>query len=354
MTQVPGADVPVTKAGIRLVDERGRVSFGCFDGPVQLDAPAFRLRNFFGREVRGLRKRLGLGAFTFVGLATDEVIVGLAAVRLGYATQVFGYLYDFKADRLFEHSVRALPSSLAFPLEPDAHTIRFAKPGCHLRIDKSHSEGRLDLEAEFGGRLSIQARIPYGFDHRPLRVVNPSCGDPFRFTFTEKCAPLQPETLSVRFDNVERMPDPARAMALYDWSAGYFNRHTNWLWSACAGRLADGRSLGLNFAALANESFYPENAFWIDGERTRVPRIIFDYDPDEPYARPWRIFSEDGQVELRFLPVAERAERSHLPFVKVNFRQFMGTYSGTLRDAQGNRVVLEALPGLAELHLSVW
>lgn len=354
MTQAPGADGPVHATGMKLMDERGQVRFGCFDGPLQLDAAAFRLRNFFGREVRGLRKRMALGGFTFVGLATEEVIIGLAAVRLGYASQVFAYLYDATTKQLFEHSSRALPGSLQFPLEPDVHAIRFDKPGCRLRLDKSHTEGRLDVEATFGGRLHIQARIPFSFAQRPLRVVNPSCGDPFRFTFTEKCSPLRPEQLSVRFDGEERMPDPGRAFAMYDWSAGYFNRHTNWLWAAAAGRSAEGPAVGLNFAALVNESFYPENAFWIDGERTRVPRIIFDSDADDPYARPWRVFSEDGQVDLRFHPAAERAERSRLPFVKVNFRQFMGTYAGTLRDAQGRSVALEALPGLAELHLSVW
>ncbi len=352
MTHVPGADAPVVTT--QLVDERGQVTYGCFDGPVQLDAQAFRLRNFFGREVGRLHKRLALGGFTFVGFATDDVMVGLAAVRLGYASQVFGYLYDFQSARLFDHSTRALPSSLSFPLEPDAHVIRFAQSGCRLHIDKNHASGQLNIDAEFGGRLRILARLAYGFEQKPLRVVNPSCGDPFRFTFTEKCSPLQAKSLSVCFDGVERMPDPSKASAIYDWSAGTFNRHTNWLWSACAGRLADGRPVGLNFAALVNESFYPENAYWIDGERTRVSRIIFDYDQADPYARAWRIFSEDGQVDLRFQPVAERSEQSHMPFVKVNFRQFMGTYSGTLRDVRGNPVALETVPGLAELHLSVW
>lgn len=354
MTQVPGADAPVIGTEKKLVDERGQVTYGCFDGPVHLNAQAFRLRNFFGREVGRLRKRLGLGGFSFVGVATDEVMVGLAAVKLGYASQVFGYLYDFKSARLFEHSTKALPSRLTFPLEPDAHVIRFDKPGCRLRIDKSRAREHLEIDAEFGGRLRLQARLAYGFEQKPLRVLNPSCGDPFRFTFTEKCAPLQAESLSIRFDGEERAPDPTKALAIYDWSAGYFNRHTNWLWSACAGRLPDGRPVGFNFAALVNESFFPENAYWIDGTRARVPRIIFDYDQADPYAREWRIFSEDGQVDLRFRPVAERSEQSRLPFVKVNFRQFMGTYSGTLRDARGNPVALEAVPGLAELHLSVW
>lgn len=337
-----------------VVDEDGRVTYGCFDGPVSLHAEAFRLRDFFGREVGALRRRLALGGFTFLGLATEDVLVGLAAVRLGYVAQVFGYLFDFRTGQLHQHSVRSRPSRLDFPLEPDRHVIHFDGSGCRLRIDKDHAAGRLEVAAAFGKRLTIEAGLPFGFDQKPLRVANPSCGDPFRFSFTEKCAALRPDRVSVRLDGMEQVADPARAWMVYDWSAGYFNRHTNWLWSAFAGRLEDGRSVGANFAALVNESFYPENAYWIDGVRTRLPRVIFDCDPAAPRARDWRIFTEDGRVDLRFHPAGERSERSHVPFLKLNFRQFMGSYTGTLIGSDGTRVRLDNLHGLAELHLSVW
>ena len=68
----------------------------------------FKLRSFFGREVSRLRKRLAMGAFSFVGIQTGDVMVGLAAVRLGYAAHVFGYIYDFGTGKLYERSARTL------------------------------------------------------------------------------------------------------------------------------------------------------------------------------------------------------------------------------------------------------
>jgi len=337
-----------------LVGEKGQANHGCFDGPIRFNPEDFKLRGFFGREIRGFRKKLAFGAFNFLGIVTDDFLVGMAAVRLGYAANVFGYLFDFRTGKLFEGSAQTLPGSLQFPLDPDASTIRFSSSKCQLRLDKSHAREHLEVEARFGQRLAVKGSFPYGFRHRPLRVVNPSCGDPNRFTFTEKCSPLRPETLSVVFDGVERVVDLDRAVALYDWSAGYFNRHTNWLWSAFAGLLADGTPVGANFAALVNESYYPENAFWIGGERTRVSRVIFEYDVENPYAEEWRIHTEDGQVDLRFRPLGERGEQTRLPFIKVNFRQFMGEYQGRLTDAQGRSIELESFHGLAETHLSVW
>jgi len=334
---------------MRLIDDRGRVRHGCFDGPLAFNVEAFKLRGFFGRELSALQRRLALGGFSFLGILTGDLLVGLAAVRLGYASHVFGYVFDFRTGCLQERSARALPGRLQFPMDGDESAIRFQGSGCSLRLDKSHARESLEVDATFGPGLQIRGAFGCGFATQPLRVVNPSCGDPRRFTFTEKVSPLPARSLSVVLDGVERAGDPGQALALYDWSAGYFNRHTNWLWSAFAGHLEDGRPVGANFAALVNESFYPENAFWIGGERTRLARVIFDYDPEDPFRDDWRIFTEDGQVDLRFHPLGHRGERSWLPFVKVNFRQLMGEFTGKLGGAQ-----LKGVRGLAELHLSVW
>ena len=217
----------------QLIGENGRVQYGCLDGPVLFNHEAFPLRSFFGRRLGKLRRRLALGAFSYLGILGDGFLVGLAAVRLGYAANVFGFHFDFRTGRLWEHAVKDLPWRLAFPMD------HYEGRGCRLDLAKSHARELLEVEAGFGRRLEVKGRFPYGFGKLPLRVVNPSCGDPDRFTFTEKCAPLLPEELSVRFDGVELARAPGSVTALYDWSGGYFNRHSNWLWSALAGFLPD-------------------------------------------------------------------------------------------------------------------
>ncbi|BDU71288.1 DUF2804 domain-containing protein [Mesoterricola silvestris] len=337
-----------------LIGENGKVGYGCLDGPVRFNHEAFPLRTFFGRKAGALRRRMALGAFSYLGILGDGFVAGLAAVRLGYVANVFGFFFDSGTGAYWERSVKDRPGRLVFPLDPDACAIHYESRGCGLDLAKSHDRERLEVEARFGERLVVKGLFPYGFRHHPLRVVNPSCGDPNRFTFTEKCAPLLPEALSVTFDGVERAGDLGRVAAVYDWSAGFFNRNSNWLWSALAGVLPDGTPVGANFAALVNESFYPENAFWVGGKRIRLAQVVFDYDPEDPRREDWRIFTEDGQVELRFRPLGERGERTRLPFLKVNFRQFFGEYTGWLRDPGGRSVRLERLMGVAEIHLSVW
>lgn len=337
-----------------LIGENGKVGYGCLDGPVRFNHEDFPLRTFFGRRAGPLRRRMALGAFSYLGILGDGFLAGMAAVRLGYVANVFGFFFDFKTGKLWEHTVKDRPGRLAFPMDPDECAIHYESRSCRFDLVKSHSREVLEVDARFGKRLTVAGRFPYGFSLRPLRVVNPSCGDPNRFTFTEKCSPLRPGSLSVAFDGVERVAGLGPVTAMYDWSGGFFNRHSNWLWSALAGILPDGTPVGANFAALANESFYPENAFWVGGKRIRLAHVIFDYDPADPRGEDWRIFTEDGQVELRFRALGERGERTRAPFLKVNFRQFVGEYTGWLRDPGGRSVRLDRMRGVAEIHLSVW
>jgi hypothetical protein len=337
----------------RLIDEDGRVRYGCIDGPVRFNHQDFILRGFFGRPCGALRRRLALGAFTYVGILGEGWLLGMAAVRLGYASNVFAACFDLRSGRVREWTFKGLPGAVDFPLDPDEGEVRFRRRGAFLRIAKSHARETLEVEARFKG-LEAGAVVPYGLGRCPLRVVNPSCGDPDRFTFTEKCAALAPAELSVRMEGRELFPRPREASVLYDWSGGFFNRNTNWLWAALAGTSAEGLRVGANFAALANESFYPENAFWIGGSRTRVPRVVFEYDPADPGREDWRVHTEDGRVDLRFRALGERGERSRLPFVKVNFRQFAGEYTGWIRDGEGRSARVERVPGVAEVHKSVW
>ncbi|NTV74033.1 MAG: hypothetical protein HGA66_07480, partial [Holophaga sp.] len=103
-----------------LIGENGKVGYGCLDGPVHFNHEAFPLRTFFGRRAGGLRRRMALGAFSYLGILGDGCLAGLAAVRLGYVANVFGFFFDFRTGDFWEHSVKDLPGSLDFPLDSQA------------------------------------------------------------------------------------------------------------------------------------------------------------------------------------------------------------------------------------------
>lgn len=337
----------------KIVGEGNRVNYGVFDEEVEWNAADFELRDFFDRPVAGLRRRMAYHKFNFMGLNCGGLAVGFALVDLGFAYDVFAYAYRRGGGLLFSFDAK-LPlwdRRVAFPDDPDRHLIRAEGKGFSLMIRKE--AGRLDVDAAFGRRLELSASFPYSLaGNAPLRVLNPSV--PTRWTFTEKCSPLVPDRFSLRLDGKAEDAAPGTVAAVYDWTGGFLRRETNWYWASAAGFLPDGTPVGLNLAALVNESFYPEDAFWIGGKRTRVSRAIFDFDPDSPYGE-WRVFDEAGSIDLRFRPEGERSDRlSLMPLSKYVFRQFIGDFSGKLRPEGGGEIAFGSLPGFCETHRAVW
>ncbi|HNX57758.1 MAG TPA: DUF2804 domain-containing protein [Spirochaetota bacterium] len=338
----------------KLIDNTGKVIYGSFDEPMRFNHEDFKLRNFFGKEIRGIRKRIAFNTFNFISINTDDFIVGLAAVNLGYINNLFGYVHRFESGEFFETNRILLPSKISFPGDPDNYDATFNGRNIYFHIHKSHKEGALDLECSFEGKLSVTGRFAFSLKNKPLRVANPSCGDPYRYTFTEKCPLFAPEDMSVIFKGEELVHNIPDVTGTYDWSGGYLNRNTNWLWSAFAGTDTKGHRVGANFAALTNESYYSENAIWIGSKRTRIPRVIYDIDIDDPTGSDWRIFSEDGKIDLTFRPLGRRGQKLNAFFVKLDFRQMFGNFSGKITGDDGKSVTLKNVRGVSEMHLSHW
>ena len=340
---------------VKIIGDDNKVRYGVWDEPLDYNYKDFALYDFFGREIKGLRKKFAQGAFNYVGVSTGEYLVGAAAVALGYMNMVFAYLFHYQRGLLYAYEAKA-PGNfcLDFPFNPDGYDIRFSRGKNRMRLSKSHATGELVLEASLGGRLDVHLKAPYGLEtHHPLRVLNPT--EPTRWTFTEKCSPIVPRECEISLDGHAMPCDKSRTTLLYDWSGGYFRRETNWYWGAFSG-LSAGRApvlVGANFAALTNEAYFSENAFWINNQRTRVTRCIFDFDQKNLF-KPWRLWDEAKTIDLVFAPAARRGENINALVLKSSFHQFFGRFSGVLRPPDGKPARLENLWGLGEFHRSVW
>ncbi|MGL4370064.1 MAG: DUF2804 domain-containing protein [Spirochaetota bacterium] len=330
-----------------------KVNYGSIDEPVDFNYKDFILRDFFGNEITGLRKKYAVHTFNYIGIIADDFLIGIAAVNLGYLQNVFAYLYSYEDGKVYEYNSKSpLWGPLRFPADPDEYHISFKKGKTSLSIKKSHDKKLLKIDADFEGKLKINGEFPYSLKtHQPLRVLNPS--EPTRWTFTEKCSPLSPAKLVMEYNGEPLDFDLARTTAVYDWSGGFLRPETNWYWAAFSGIAGKKTKIGLNLAALVNESFFSENAFWIDGKRTRISRCIYDFNPADPY-EPWHIWDEDGKVDITFFPEGERREMVNAVIIKTVFRQFVGTFEGTLRPDKGKAVNFSGIHGFTELHRAKW
>ena len=336
----------------KLIGENNKVNYGSVDELLDFNYMDFKLLDFFDKEIKGFKKKFAFHTFNYIGIISENYLIGVAVVNLGYLANIFAFIYDYKKGKIYECITNQLPSKIDFPLNPDEYEIKFSGKNISLKINKSHKKNQLLISGIFDGKLEISAMFNYGLKNKPLRVINPSCGDPHRFTFTEKCSPLSVKQVSIKFEGNDLNIKPQNTTAIYDWSGGYLNRNTNWLWSAFGGQ-SNKNMIGANFAALVNESYYPENAFWINNKRTRTSNVIYDINMNNPY-EDWRIFTENGDVDLVFHPFGERSDKRNMFFVKLNFRQFIGEYSGKFKDQKVKIVKFEKIRGLAEIHYSLW
>jgi len=340
---------------MKLIGENNKVNYGCIDEPIEWNYHDFILRDFFDREIKGLKKKMAYHQFNYIGITAGDYIAGFAVVDLGFIKNVFGFIYKKGEGILLESDDKCLGSSrkMSFPRNPDKHVTTFSSRQTRVRIEKDHEAGLLEIDCLFKGRLAIKGSFPFSINsHQPLRVLNPSV--PTRFTYTEKCSPLKASAFEMSIDGKPLVFDKEKVVAIYDWSGGYLRRETNWYWTAFGALLPDDTSIGANFAAFVNETYFSENAFWINNKRTRVSRIIYDFNGMNPY-EPWHIFDEAGTVDLVFTPEDERNDKINGgPLVKTIFRQFVGTFSGYFQPEKGEKTEFSDIKGFCEMHRALW
>jgi len=339
----------------KLIGANNKVNYGCIDEPIEWNYEEFKLLDFFNKEVKGFKKKFAYHQFNYVGITAGDYIVGFATVDLGYLKNVFAFLYSQDQGIILETDDKCLGFSkkMDFPRNPDNFLTTFKAGKTAVRVEKSHTAGSLKIDCSFKDRLKVTGTFDFSIaSHQPLRVLNPSI--PTRFTFTEKCAPLRPTAFDLSLDGQPLKYDRDEVVAIYDWSGGYLRRETNWYWTAFGAILPDKTSIGANFAAFTNETYYSENAFWIDHARTRVPRIRYDFNEQDPYEN-WHVYDETGSVDLVFKPEGERSDKINVgPLVKTVFRQFVGTFDGFFKQPDGKKIAFEAVKGFCETHRAIW
>ena len=339
----------------KLIGNRNKVNYGCIDEPIEWNYQEFKLLDFFNKEIKGFKKKFAYHQFNYVGITAGEYIVGFATVDLGYLKNVFAFIYNKEQGIILETDDKCLGCSkkMDFPRNPDNYVTTFNSGKTSVRVEKSHDKGKLKIDCSFKDRLKFKGSFEFAIkSHQPLRVLNPSI--PTRFTYTEKCSPLTAIDFELSLDGKSLEFETNKVVAIYDWSGGYMRRETNWYWTAFGAILPNNTSIGANFAAFTNETYYSENAFWINHKRTRVPRILYDFNEQDPY-KEWHVYDETGSVDLVFSPEGERNDKINGgPLVKTVFRQFVGTFNGFFKPQDGEKVEFEAVKGFCEIHKAIW
>jgi hypothetical protein len=296
-----------------------------------------------GRAAHVMRHKRWL----YVAMATGDVYVALAVVRLGYAANAFVYAYDAAGRRmLVRRSWLATPSA--------ATVGRTGGEGCRatfrarrtsIAVERANHEPRYGVDVD-GHGLSLHASLDATTAPPAIGAVAEVA--PGRFDATEKRA-----LLSVRGELRvgERTISLDGALGGYDFTSGMLARHTRWRWGFALGRLAGGAPFALNLVqGFVGEA---ECAAWIDDELVGVGEGRFTFDRHRPQ-EPWQVRSADGVVNLALAPGVVHEENRNLVVVGSRFVQPCGSWSGTLALPGRGPIAVDRALGVTEDQDVTW
>ncbi|WP_303291390.1 DUF2804 domain-containing protein [Marinobacter sp. SS5-14b] len=331
----------------KLIDPKGRISPGLISGPVDvINYRDYDLRTVMDKPRSRFARHWRFNQFQFVSAMAPGWVFGMAIVDLKLVSSGFFYLFDFETGQMFEQSfMQPLARQTSIEPYPESGHARFSKGEVSLSIEPA--TGGRNIRVSAPGRIQVDLELTDTSE--PLRLVCPAGYNGWVFTRKSAGLPVQGE---VRWgQQVWRTDDDTRGSV--DWSCGFMRRETAWNWACLAGVAGDGTSVGLNLAAGVNETGLTENALWLNGRCIKLGAARFQFDRYQP-GTDWRVTTEDGKIDLTFVPSGVRKERLNAWILASNFRQFVGTFEGTVKDDSGKKIPVAGLRGLMEDHFARW
>ncbi len=330
-----------------IVDSKGRPLLGIHSGSIsRVNCEDYPLETPMGIKIPKFLRKYAVNQFCFTGIINAGFMAGIAVIDLKYASNAFFYVYLREEKRLIEVKKTYLPLKSCIYISDNPSDPEFYFRSRELSIEFS------------GRRIKAEAR-----DMKLYAVLDFSGTSPLRlctragyrgWVYTEKTSPVNIRGL-LELDAEDRKfsLESPESLAVMDWTSGYMKRHTYWNWASTAFMLENGKKIGLNLSWGVNETGWNENIFWIDGKMTRCGSSIFEFDSDD-LMKPWKIYSENGAVDLEFIPEASRSEKKQAVIAASRFTQLSGVFNGTLTTEEGEKLILSGVPGWAEDHYAKW
>lgn len=329
----------------QLIDSTGLPRFGHFDTPITaLGLENFAYRTVMDKPASAVARFFHYKQFQFISISHPDWQIGVAVADIRYAANAFCYFYNRKQRQLDEISLLR-PFSVGVHMSCSATSGTSSIKGKQqIYITPAGYNWQLQLHGELlHGELVIDA----GPSPQPLALCTPTGYN--GWTYTQKHNAL---SVSGSLQYRGTALDLSRALAGYDFSAGYMRRETSWRWGSISALLPEG-IFGLNLACGVNETGATENCLWLNGEKQLLAPVSISLNRQHS-THPWLFNSADNKVKLQFFPQQRRQERLNLGVLASNFRQYCGEFSGEIQLTNGNKVKLDQIPGLAEDHFARW
>ena len=337
-----------------LITSDGQPRFGYFDQtPTRINVDDFDYRTpLGGRQLPG-RKWLDYNQFQYIGLISDELLVGCALADMRYLGLAFVYTFEPATGDLQEFSLKLpLARGMSLTDRPLDGTSELSSGGNRIRMIAEVNPRVVTLDIKL--KSGLEVRASFDMDADPTFEPMALCTQTAKhgWVFTQKVAGIR-ATGYVKGHFGEMDLSEINAYAHYDYSVGYMRRETFWNWACFSGEVA-GSAVGLNVSCGVNETSYSENCIWVDGKLIKVGLTNFEYDRARPAEGQWSVKTIDGAVDLTFEPEGVHEEKLNAIVVAGDLKQVFGKFSGTITPPGGDPITIEDQYGFVEDQYAKW
>ena len=153
--------------------------------------------------------------------------------------------------------------------------------------------------------------------------------------------------------------DKKTSLATLDWGRGVWTYDNTWYWGSLQTVLSDGSTFGFNIGyGLGDTSAASENMLFYNGKSHKLDQVIFNIPRDVTgnyeYMSPWTFTSNDGRLELNFVPVIDRFAPVDLKLFAMIPHQVFGKMSGKAVLDDGKEIILNDVLAFAERVHNKW
>ncbi len=309
---------------------------------------------FYPTLLRPLQ-RFRVKKWDYYGVTTPEIFFSATIAHLGYAATIFVYLVDFKSKIYHEESKTIFPpGGVTLPRNSTTGESRYLGKKQKLRFWAEDNARRLQVAwLNFAGEpLEADITLAHTPEQHESTVIVIPIGNK-RFYYNRKINAMPASGyIKVGFHRIDL--DPKTALGNLDWGRGVWEYDSFWVWASASGRLADGRTVGLNFGyGFGDNRAATENTLLLDGRIHKFGQMDIRYNPRHLMSS-WWMTDEDGRVNLHFHPILERVARTPLVVIDSEVHQLFGRYHGQIISDEGEHIPIEGLIGWAEEHRARW
>ena len=220
--------------------------------------------------------------------------------------------------------------------------------------------GRRTLIAQmrkFGPDGPLYAKIVLDNEPRESMVIATPFDKPGHFYYNQKINCMRASGEVAYGSRTFTFPE-GRSFAVLDWGRGVWTYHNTWYWSSGNGQI-DGVPFGWNLGyGFGNTGAATENMLFYDGRAHKLGRVRFNIPKKkngrDDFMKPWTISSDDGRVEMDFVPVMDRAACTDVKLIKSDQHQVFGRFTGRAVLSDGTVISIKDFMGFAEKVENKW